>query len=130
MLSEDAVSGPVSLEGFAFGRHVRRVREARGMTVAELGDAARLSVETIEEIEAGSSPSYSALCRLAAGLDMALSTLFETFEQQDATELRELVALLRGRGPEIIGAVITLARALVGAVDKIASAANGSGERD
>ena len=42
-----------SLERFAFGRNIQRLRKERGMSRAQLGDRAGLSAETIEEIEAG-----------------------------------------------------------------------------
>lgn len=64
-----------------FGLHIRACREARGQTQAVLADRSGLSVETIQRIERGRfSPSLDTLRRLAGGLELELSTLFEGFE--------------------------------------------------
>lgn len=70
----------------AFGRHVRSLRKARGWTQDELAKRSTLSPDTIRRIEAGSfSPSLTTLRKLCYGLDLPLSTLFETFELGDAS---------------------------------------------
>ena len=108
----------IMLERYAFGRHIARLREQRGMSRAQLGDRAQLSTAEIEQIEAGeASLTLETMRRLAGGLDVMLSVLFEGAE--DDGELRRLVALLQGRAPEIIEAVTAIARVLVGAMDKL-----------
>lgn len=118
----------ILLERLAFGRHIGRLREDRGMSRAQLAKLAQLSTETIAEIETGEVPiSLTMLRQLAGSLDLMLSSIFESFERQDERELRQLVALLRGRGSRIIGAVITITRTLVETVDDIPPAANDGG---
>ena len=80
-----------SLEADAFGRHVTKLREQRGMTQAQLGKAAGLSVELVKEIEAGASLDLGTICRVAGGLDMMTSDLFDGFERRDQAELRTLL---------------------------------------
>src|SRR5690606_6283845 len=65
----------------SFGRHVLSLRRARGMTQEVLAERSGLAVDTIRRLEHGSfSPSLDTLRKLCMGLDLMLSTLFETFE--------------------------------------------------
>ena len=78
-----------------FGRHVKSCRRARGLTQEALAERAELSADTIRRLEAGTfSPSLGTLRKLAAGLGMRLSTLFEAFESGDRQVRRELWDLL------------------------------------
>ena len=63
--------------------------------------------------------SIDTLRQLAGGLDVSLSAIFDSFELLGAAELHTLCALLRGREPAIIEAVIAVARALVEAADAL-----------
>jgi transcriptional regulator with XRE-family HTH domain len=67
--------------GRGFGRHVRTLRKARGLTQDALAERCGLSTDTIRRLEQGSfSPSLNTLRKLAGGLDLLLSTLFEGYE--------------------------------------------------
>ncbi|HLT36771.1 MAG TPA: helix-turn-helix transcriptional regulator, partial [Enhygromyxa sp.] len=62
--------------GRHFGRHVRSLRRARGMTQEVLAQRSGLSADTIRRLEHGSfSPSLETLRKLCHGLDLMLSTL-------------------------------------------------------
>ena len=108
-------------EALAFGRYVRRVRDERGLSRAQLGEATGLGEQEIAAIEAGKSVSLRTLCRLADGLDLMLSDLFDRFEMQDQVQLRELVALLRERTPKVIALVVDVVRTLVEGLDDVGS---------
>ena len=108
-------------EALAFGRYVRRVRDERGLSRAQLGEATGLGEQEIAAIEAGKSVSLGTLCRLADGLDRMLSDLFDRFEMQDQVQLRELVALLRERTPKVIALVVDVVRTLVEGLDDVGS---------
>jgi transcriptional regulator with XRE-family HTH domain len=65
-----------SLELLAFGRAVREAREQKGMTTAELAEAAGLVRQRVEAIEAGRrDPRYDGLLALADGLGVRRSVL-------------------------------------------------------
>ena len=84
-------------EARRFGRHVRSLRRARGQTQEVLATRSGLSADTIRRLEHGSfSPSLETLRKLCKGLDMMLSTLFESFELGTRSESRELEDLLAG----------------------------------
>ena len=58
-----------------FGRSIRKLRKARGLTQEELAEHADLSSDTIRRLElAGFSPSLDTLRKLATGLRMDLVT--------------------------------------------------------
>jgi transcriptional regulator with XRE-family HTH domain len=61
-----------------FGPRLTQLRERRGWSRAQLAESSGLDVETIEQIEHGQlSPRLAELRRLAGGLDLRLSELFE-----------------------------------------------------
>ena len=105
--------GVVSLEGAAFGRYLRGLRNKRGFTREEFSDRSGLSVATIQRIERGQSPGLDSLKKAAAGLDLPLSALFTSFEDQNAMANREITYLLRGRDPELVGLAVQMVRMLV-----------------
>jgi transcriptional regulator with XRE-family HTH domain len=64
-----------------FGRYIRRLRDERALTQAELASRSKLAVDSIRRIERGQlSPSLKSLAKLATGLDMSLHSLFGGFE--------------------------------------------------
>lgn len=64
-----------------FGEHIRSLRRARGLTQEAVAERSGLSVDTVRRLEAGTfSPSLDTLRKLCAGLDLMLSTLFESYE--------------------------------------------------
>lgn len=59
-----------------FGRNVAKLRNARGWTVAELGEQAGFSVESIEQLERGDvSATLEHMRRLAGAFQVPLSEL-------------------------------------------------------
>ncbi|MEM7686647.1 MAG: helix-turn-helix domain-containing protein [Pseudomonadota bacterium] len=72
------------------GAQVRALRQALGMTLADLAAAASLSTGMLSKIENGqTSPSLATLQSLAAALNMPLGSFFETFDQKrEATFVR------------------------------------------
>ena len=98
-----------------FGAQVRRLRQARGMTQRELGNAAYLTVDHIGKIERGStSPKIETLGRLAAGLQVPIGHLFSPHGDAPKAELPdplvELVDYLRQHTPEDAAFALTILR--------------------
>ena len=105
--------GVVSLESAAFGRYFRKLRKARGLSPEEFSELSGLSVATIRRIESGHSPGLDSLRKTAKGLNVPLSTLFNEFEDMDATAVREISLLLRGRHPNLVSLATQMVRMLV-----------------
>jgi transcriptional regulator with XRE-family HTH domain len=104
--------------GRPFGRHVRSLRKSRGLTQEVLAERCGLSPDTIRRLEHGSfSPSLETLVKLVGGLDLLLSTLFESFELGARNEARELLDLLRSRSPEDLELATRVLRALFDGLD-------------
>lgn len=83
------------------------------MTQDTLAERSGLSPDTIRRIEHGSfSPSLETLRKLCLGLDLLLSTLFESFELGDRNESRELLDLLAARDPKELLLALRVLRAL------------------
>jgi transcriptional regulator with XRE-family HTH domain len=102
-----------------FGRLVKALRTARGLTQEGLAARADLSRDTITRMEFGTfSPSLETLAKLVAGLDSSLTTLFASFEGSDDATAREILAMARRMsGVELALAVRVLA--LLGAMLRI-----------
>lgn len=65
----------------ALGRRVRELRKQRDLTLAELGIRVDLTASSLSKVEKGSvSISFDALARLANGLEVNVSELFENIE--------------------------------------------------
>jgi transcriptional regulator with XRE-family HTH domain len=104
--------------GKAFGRHVRSLRRARGLTQEVLATRSGLSADTIRRLEHGSfSPSLETLRKLCIGLDLLLSTLFESYELGGRNERRELVDLIVLRTPRELALATRVLRALFDELD-------------
>lgn len=104
-----------------FGSHIKSLRRARGMTQEVLSHLADLSADTIRRLEHGAfSPSLETLRKLCIGLDITLTTLFETFELGEQNDGRELMDLLNSRPPLERILVIKMFRALINELDAIA----------
>ena len=116
--------------GRNFGRHVRSLRRARGMTQEVLAERSALSADTIRRLEHGSfSPSLETLRKLCVGLDLMLSTLFESFELGARNESRELADLLATRTPRELVMATRVLRSLFDELDAMADEADAE-ERD
>jgi transcriptional regulator with XRE-family HTH domain len=88
-----------------FGKHVRSLRRARGVTQDALAQRSGLSADTIRRIEHGSfSASIDTLRKLCSGLGVAPSTLFESFEL-GRTDERSAPAPTVEHGREVVEAV-------------------------
>ena len=97
-MGTQATSDGVNYKGRPFGRHVRSLRRARGMTQEVLAERSGLSADTIRRLEHGSfSPSLDTLRKLCAGLDLFLSTLFEGYELGEARKAADLIDLVSTR---------------------------------
>jgi len=72
---------------FLVGAQLRALRQAVGMTIADLASAAGLSPGMLSKVENGqTSPSLATLSALAGALNMPLASLFTKFdEKSDAT---------------------------------------------
>lgn len=101
-----------------FGRHVRSLRRARGLTQDMLAARSGLSADTIRRLEHGTfSPSLDTLRKLCCGLDLLLSTLFESFELGARDQHRELLDLLASRPPGQLELAARMLRALFDNLD-------------
>lgn len=101
-----------------FGKHVRSLRRARGMTQEVLAQRSGLSADTIRRIEHGAfSASIETLRKLCRGLEIAQSTIFEGFELGRSNPRRELFDLIASRSDEEIALVTRVVRALVDEFD-------------
>ena len=71
----------------AFGMHLRRMREARGITLEELAQRSGMSFRGVVYIEHGRrNPSLTTVLNLARGLDAAPSGLLAVFDVSDGDE--------------------------------------------
>ncbi|MET7938292.1 helix-turn-helix transcriptional regulator [Streptomyces sp. NPDC005322] len=65
----------------AFGMHLRRLREARGLTLEELATRSEMSFRGVVYIEHGRrNPSLTTLLNLARGLQAEPSALLAVFD--------------------------------------------------
>ena len=80
----------------AIGREARALRRRKGLTVAELAQAAGLSIGMLSKIENGlTSPSLTTLQTLAHALSVPLTAFFRGYEER-----REAVHVRAGEGVE------------------------------
>ena len=71
---------------------------SRRLTQEDLADKCTLSVDAIRRIEWGSiSPSLDTLSKLGRGLNISLSTMFQTYDYGKRAHLEELIDLLSTR---------------------------------
>jgi transcriptional regulator with XRE-family HTH domain len=114
--------------GRPFGKHVRSLRRARGMTQDVLAERCGLSADTVRRLEAGTfSPSLDTLKKLCNGLDLRVSTLFESFELGQRDEAREIVDLLAGRCARDLALATRVLRAMFDELDGIPLAVGNPG---
>ena len=74
-----------------FGRHVRSCRRVRGLTQEVLAAKSGVAADTVRRLEHGSfSPSLETLRKIATGLGLELSTMFEAFELREPNLAREI----------------------------------------
>jgi transcriptional regulator with XRE-family HTH domain len=117
--------------GRSFGRHIRSLRRARGLTQELLAERSGLSPDTIRRLEQASfSPSLDTLIKLCAGLDIKLSTLFEAYELGVRNESRELLDLIATRSPRELVLAMRVLQTLFNELDEIADEAKRDDEKD
>ena len=87
-------------EARRFGRYIRSLRCARGLTQEALAERSNLAADTIRRLEYGTfSPTHDALRKLCQGLNVRLSTLFQGFENATRDVPREILDVLEMMGP-------------------------------
>ena len=97
----------------AFGENIRKLRLSRAFSQQELAARCGLSADALRRLELGRiSPSLDTLSKLAAGLDLSLTTLFTTFETRQRDEVAELTDFLAHRTPQETRHVTRLVEAL------------------
>lgn len=96
-----------------FGENIRELRRSKALSQETLAERCELSVDAIRRIEWGTmSPSLDTLSKLAAGLDISLRTLFETFERERRDDVAELCDFLATRSRREVLLAARLVRAL------------------
>lgn len=122
---------PTSPLGRGFGRFVRRLRKARGLTQEQLAERAELSSDTIRRLETGSfSPSLDTLVKLNTGLRLDFSTLFVAFEQREMGPDRELLAMARSLTPAEQVTALRVFSFLADLLGGVADSSGGEGGED
>jgi transcriptional regulator with XRE-family HTH domain len=86
--SHDGYSGERSPEHRHLGAAVAELREARGLSQAEVADGAELRRSHLAAIERGEvDPTFVTLVRIVRAMPASLAELFEAFERRrDAPE--------------------------------------------
>lgn len=78
----------------ALGHQIRTLRRERDLSVADLGNAAGLSLGMVSKIENGAiSPSLSSINAIAKALNVPITALFSAFEER-----RDCSLVKRGQG--------------------------------
>jgi transcriptional regulator with XRE-family HTH domain len=130
-MSDDDRPVTAPTTGRRFGSHVRSLRRARGLTQEQLAERSKLSPDTIRRLEAGTfSPSLQTLSKLCLGLDLMLSSLFESYELGERNESRELVDLLATRSARELVLATRVLRAMFAEIDAIAAEAAAAAARN
>jgi transcriptional regulator with XRE-family HTH domain len=84
--------------GRVIANHVRSRRQEIGLSVSQLAERSEISKGMLSKIEnAQTSPSLATLARLAAALDMPVTSLFRGLAEE-----RDAVFVKAGAGPEIV----------------------------
>ncbi|HLT35238.1 MAG TPA: helix-turn-helix transcriptional regulator [Enhygromyxa sp.] len=121
----------VNIDSKTFGKHVRSLRKARGMTQEVLAARSGLSTDTIRRLEHGAfSPSLITIQKLCAGLGLELSTLFEAAELGARKQHQELLDLLMTRTPRQLELGARVLRMLFDELDAIAAGLAAAVEND
>jgi len=94
------------------GAQIRRLREARGLSRAELARRAQLTAGQVGKVEkATSDPALSTLTRIAAGLQVDLSALFPDEDRRMPSGIALEAGLLFDRvSPELADALRAVLR--------------------
>lgn len=100
----------------ALGHRIRVLRHDRDLSVAELGQAAGISLGMVSKIENGQiSPSLSTISAIAAALNVPLSSLFATFEEKrDCSYVKSGQGVIIDRGGTKVGHIYEILGASLG----------------
>ena len=91
---------------------------ARGWTQESLAEKSGLSVDTVRRLEKGAfSPGLDTLRKLCGGLDLQLSTLFESYDLNASARMREIVDLVGSRSDRDLEFGLDLLRAAYARLD-------------
>jgi transcriptional regulator with XRE-family HTH domain len=105
------------------GRHIKSLRKARGMSQERLAEKSGLSADSIRRLEHGSfSPSLETLGKLCAGLDLLMSTLFDSLELAETNGCKTLVDLVASRSPQEVIFILGVVRAVINEMDRVGGA--------
>ena len=101
-----------------FGRHIRSLRRARGMTQEKLAEKSGVAVDTLRRLERGSfSPSLDTLTKVGNGMELRLSTMFESCELGATDNLREFTKLIASRSRQDLDLACRVLRSILGELD-------------
>lgn len=101
-----------------FGKHLRSLRRARGLTQEVLARRSGLSTDTIRRVEHGSfSASIETFRKLCDGLGVAPCTVFESFDLGHTDRHRELLDLVANRSDDELVLVTRVVRILLDELD-------------
>ena len=103
-----------------FGRHMRSLRRARGLTQEGLAERSGISVDSVRRVEAESfSPTLRTLVKLACGLKLPLRFVFAGYELREeiSSELAAVLELISSRTPGEVDMAMRLLRALFAELD-------------
>jgi transcriptional regulator with XRE-family HTH domain len=76
-------------EAAVFGRHLRELRLARGLTQAQVAERCGTMVPVISNLERGMTvPTLSTLLHLAAALECTMGELVKIFDNRQDAEIR------------------------------------------
>lgn len=110
-----------------FGKHVKSLRKARGLTQDVLAARSDLAADTIRRVEHGSfAASIETIRKLCGGLGLAPSTLFESFELGRSDARRELFDLFANLGEAEILCLTPVVRTMI---DELAAYRERVGDR-
>lgn len=83
----------------AIGRTIRTMRKARGMTLEQLADSARLSIGMVSQLERGNgNPSFATLAQIAHGLDVPVGRLMHIDENTSPVVRKAARRTMDGHG--------------------------------
>ncbi|MBL4684661.1 MAG: helix-turn-helix domain-containing protein [Nannocystaceae bacterium] len=96
-----------------FGRHLRVLRRAGGLSQEALAERCELSSDAIRRIESARfSPSLTTLSKLARGLEINLSAIFAGAERPNRPLAAELASYLDGRSAKDCELALRVVRAV------------------
>lgn len=116
---------PVAPERAWLCARVRAIRMIRGYSQQTLAERSDLSVDAIRRLELGYyAPSTTTLTKVARGLGVGRAFLVDN-ESPPGDEIALLVAMLRGRAPEVVRLAVRASLAIVSEYEIMAIESSG-----